>query len=209
MSYETQQQNEAVKPTKIDLNDPTAVLPDDELIMDSEADAFAGPAPVPDGTHLAKLALGQRGFQTGRTSTGNAYVMAHIEGRIVAEGESFDNFPVFDSVSSLVFDNGTSKMAGVLKATGETIPSRTTLKDFANAFGTVLAGNPLVKITTRWEAYCKECPGKAGKTGKVVLRGMKKFPQLDSGAYRHTIDCPECGTPLSAQAKPVKYSPRG
>lgn len=195
----------AVKPVKIDLNDPTAVLPDDELVMDPGADAFAGPAPVPDGEHIATLALGNRGFTSGKTSQGTAYVMAHIEARVQAEGQAYDNFPVFDNVSSLVFENsGTSKMAGVFKAAGETVPARVSLREFAQAFGKMLTGNPQVKVTTRWEAFCPDCEGKNGKQGKVVMRGQKKFPE-----GKHTVECPDCGASLTAQAKPVKYAPRG
>ena len=210
MSYETQQQNEAVKPTKIDLNDPTAVLPDDELIMDPEGDAFAGLAPIPDGTYLTALSVSTgSGVKSGRTEQG-AYSIVGIQLKVTDEGDKFNERVFFDDATSFI-DSGTgvSRMAGIYKALGETIPARVGLSDFTRLFVAALEGNPLVKVTTQWIAKCTVCTRNNGKKGKIMLRGMRKFPQLDNGTYKHTVDCPECGTLLTAQAKPTKYAPKG
>lgn len=196
----------AVKPFKIDINDPTAVLPDDEITLDPDADAFSGPPPVPDGTHLASLGLGQRGFQQGTTDEGINYVMAHIEARVIAEGEPFNNFPVFDTASTMVMEStGTSRIAGILGALSVKVPSRTTVKQLAQSLAKELEGRPQVKITTKWEGFCTDCENekKPGKLGKVVVRGQRNFPE-----GKHVMECPNCGNQVSAQARITKYAPR-
>ncbi len=193
----------ATKPFKIDINDPTAVLPDDEINLNPEGDAFAGPAPVPDGEHIAFLTLGQRGFQQGTTEQGVNYVMAHIEARVIAEGEKFNNFPVFDTASTLVMESsGTSRMAGVLGALGVKVPSRISIKELARLFAKELENKPQVRIKTKWEGFCTDCPNeKTGKLGKVVVRGQRNFPE-----GKHVMECPHCGNEVTAQARITKYA---
>lgn len=193
----------ADKPIKIDINDPTAVLPDDEIELDPQGDAFAGPPPVPDGVHKAKLLLGPQGVSVGKTDQGTAYIMVQIEARVLAEGESFDNFPVFDTASTLVQEStGTSRVSGVLGALGIAVPARIRLSDLARMLTDALEGSPLVTIKTQWEGYCGTCPGKKpGKIGRVVLRGQKRFPE-----GKHVTECPNCGSEVVAQARIRSYS---
>lgn len=200
-------ESQAVKPVKFDINDPSAVLPDDEIVQNPDGDAFAGAPPVPDGTHIAVLSLSQQGWQKGKTADGVGYAMANIEARVASPGEYFDNFPVFDSASTMVMQStGISRISGIQKACGEPVPTRTSQNDLIRSFNQLLGGNPRVRITTKWEGYCPDCPGKKeGKTGKVVLRGMKRFPEISAGKFQHVTECPTCGSEVIGKAKITKY----
>lgn len=190
------------KPVKIDLSDPTAILPDEDITLNPDGDAFAGVAPTPDGEHIATLKLGPRGITAGTTRSGHNYYNVHVECRVIAEGQRHDNFPVFDNVSTLISDfTGTSRMAGVLKALREPVPARTTLSELVKQFAKALEGQPRVKVVTRWEADQKQSDGKY----KTIRRGMKKFPEITTGNYSPTITVD--GEEVTAQAKVTKYLP--
>src|SRR5216684_2486862 len=110
-------ESQAVKPVKFDFNDPTAVLPDDEISLNPDADAFAGLPPTPDGTHIASIALAQQGWQRGTSKDGKVYAMANIDATIQAPGEVFDKSHVFDSASTMVMQsNETCRIAGIMSA---------------------------------------------------------------------------------------------
>ena len=189
----------------LDLNDPTLILPDEELVLNPDGDAFAGLAPIGDGEHVAVLTLGNRGTQLGTTKDGRKYIMTHLQATI-QEGEK--KFTVFDTVSTLVQESsGTSRMAGVLRAAGETVPARTTIADLARQFAQFIAGSPRVLITTRWEAQY-QLPAEPGQTKgkyKTFLRGQRKFPENGNGGFVSEVKAPD-GTLVKAQAVVTKYA---
>jgi len=183
----------------VDLNDLT--LSNDEQDINSEADAFAGPPPPPDGDHLAKLLLGRDKVQLGKAKDGNPYYMVHIEARLIDPTGTLDNRVVFDRASTMVMRNsGTCRIAGIERALGNTVPGRIGAKDLAKQFVDHLAGEPQVTITTQWEAYCSDCQ-------KVQARSEKRFPSDGAGNHRSNLECPKCGSLLTAQAKVVGYKP--
>ena len=196
----------ASKPIKIDLNDPTAVLPDDEYEFDPDADAFAGPAPLNDGEHIVTLKLSNQGVISGVSGKGVPYTMVNIEATVTDEGDAQNNYKVFDSASPSVSEfTGTSRIAGIMQVLGADIPARGKQSDLVRAFVDTLNGSPQCKVTTKWEGFCADCPNpkKDGALGLVVVRGQRNFPE-----GKHSVACPKCGGEVSAKAKITKYSKR-
>lgn len=196
------------KPMKLDLNDPSAYLPDDAVVLNLEGDAFAGMSPMVDGEHVCSVELGKRGFTTGTTGAGQNYIMAHVAATIVDPGDKDVKKMAFDNVSTLVQESsGTSTMAGLLSALGVQVAARTTLKELALLLNTALEGKPQVKVTTRWEAQYKTGEKKAnGKDEyKRLARGMRSFPEDGNGGHRAEVKAPN-GELVNAQAVVTRYS---
>ncbi len=202
------------KPVEVDLNDLS--LADEEISVDADADAFAGPPPPDDGDHLVKLSLGKRKVTMGKAKTGDNFFMVDINAKVVAG--PFENRILFDNASTMVMQNsGTCRIAGVLKALGEQVPSRTTKKDIARSLVDKLAGEPQSTVTSQWTAFCQSCKddfeqshGKRGKKNGIMLRGQRNFPSNGSDhGHKHQVECVQCGSLLSARAEIVAYKSAG
>lgn len=189
-------EKEKVKPQPVDIND--LQLADEQVDVNAEADAFAGPPPPDDGDHVGKLSIGRDKTQQGKDKGGRVYYMVHVQGKI-GPGP-FENRVLFDRVSTMVMQSGTSRMVGVLKVLGEQIPGRVGIVDLTRQFVNKLTGEPDVTFTTQWRGYCGDCE-------KNVLRGQKRFPQNADGTHRHQLECPKCGSLVTAQADIVAYKP--
>lgn len=185
-----------VKPVEVDIND--LQLADEQVDVNPEADAFAGPPPPDDGDHLVKLSLGRKKVQQGKDRGGRTYYMVDTTGKI-QPGDKFEGRLTFDLVSTMVMQgSGTSKMVGVLKALGETVSARVSIVDLTRTYVNILSGEPSVIQVTQWRGYCADCE-------KNVLRGQKRFPQNPDGSHRHQLDCPKCGSMVTASADVVAY----
>jgi hypothetical protein len=184
-----------VAPKEVDIND--LQLADEQVDVNAEADAFAGPPPPSDGDHRVKLSLGNKKVQQGKDKNGKLYYMVHLQMK-VQPGDPFENRVVFNNVFSTVNQNGTSTMIGVMKALGESVSARESILDLTRRLVNRVAGEPEVIVTTQWRAYCADCD-------KTVLRGEKRFPQNPDGSHRHQFECKTCGSLVSAQAEPVAY----
>jgi hypothetical protein len=127
------------------------------------------------------------------------YYMVHVQGK-VGPGP-FENRVTFDRVSTMVMQgSGTSRMVGVLKALGETVGNRVSIVELTRTFVNKLAGEPDVIQTTQWRGYCSDCD-------KNILSGQKRFPQNGDGTRRHQLECPKCGTLVTAQTNVTGYKP--
>jgi hypothetical protein len=197
--------NEAVKPVEVDINDLS--LANEEVEVNSEADAFAGPPPPDDGDHRAKLKLGQRKVTAGKTKQGLPYFMVHIEATLNEPGQRFDGAKVFDSASSMVMQSsGTCRIAGILRqGLKETVPSRIGSRDLTKMLVDRLAGEPDTIVKTQWTAYCGDCKESGKSKRGIVLRAQSRFPQNPDGTHRHQLECPNCGSLLTARAEIVEY----
>lgn len=185
------------KPVEVDINDLS--LADEEISVNSDADAFAGPPPPNDGDHLVKLSLGKRKVVMGKARNGENYFMADVNARVITG--PYENRMMFDNASTMIMQgSGTCRAAGILKALRESVPMRTTKKELMKALVDRLAGEPQCTVTSQWEAYCSDCE-------KTVLRSEKRFPSDGNGGHRHQIECSKCGSLLTAQAKIVAYKP--
>src|SRR3984885_10407923 len=130
---------EKSKLQQVDIN--SLDLADEEISVNADADAFSGPPPPDDGDHLVKLSLGNRKVQMGKGKNGQTYFMAHIQAKVL--DAAFENRVVFDNASTMIMQaSGTCRAAGVLKALGEQVPSRTTAKDLMRSLVDRLAGGP-------------------------------------------------------------------
>lgn len=107
--------------------------------------------------------------------------------------------------------NGTSEVVGVLKATGETVSARESVLDLLRRLKAKLDGEPEVIQKTQWTAYCADCNEafkankSKGKKGGIVLRGQNRFPQNGDKRHQHQVECPNCGSLLTARAEVVSY----
>lgn len=185
------------KPVEVDINNLELV--DEQVDVNADADAFAGPPPPDDGDHLVKLSLGRDKVQQGKDKQGRVYYMVHVQAKVL--NGPFENRVLFDRVSTMVMQgSGTSRMVGVLKALGEPVGNRVSIVDLTRQFVNRLAGEPEVTVTTQWRGYCADCE-------KNVLRGQKRFPQNGDHTHRHQIECSKDGSLVTAQADIVAYKP--
>lgn len=190
-------------PVEVDINN--LELADEEVEVNTEADAFAGPPPPDDGDHLVKMELGKRKVVEKTTDKGQKYLVVSIVSKIITG--PFENRLFFDDFLGSTFvqqGSGTCGVAGILKALGEQVTSRTTRNQLARELVNKLAGEPMATVTSQWEAYCSDCE-------KTVLRGQKRFPENGNGSHRHQIECQKCGSLITAQAKVKAYkaAPQG
>jgi hypothetical protein len=202
------------KAKQVDLND--LQLADEQVDLNPDADAFAGPPPPDDGDHLVKLSLGKGGVTTGTISKGESKGKPWYQIEIVGKIQSPDPFEgrlTFNRAGTMVF-NGTSEVVGVLKAIRETVSPRETVVGLLRRLNDRLVSEPTCVQKTQWTAYCADCleefkstNGQRGKKNGIVLRGQNRFPQENGGKHRHQIECPNCGTLVSARADVVAYRP--
>lgn len=179
------------------------------LSQDVDADPFSRPAPPPDGIHLARLDFFVPDDQEHpfivRDSNGQKILVMSVVATILAPGTEYDGAKVFDRLSSYVGQSGISRLAGLVKLLGGQIRPRMTLRELAEEAQRLIAGQPLVRIETRWVARA-EVDGE----WKTVRSGMKRFPMIvsENGTvkYRHVFEDPEIGK-VEAQAKIVRYLP--
>lgn len=207
-----EQENLKVAPREVDINDLQLV--DEQVDINPEADAFAGPPPPDDGDHVVKLSLGPRKVQQGKDKQGRVYYMTHVQGK-VQPGDKFEGRVTFHNPSTMVMQGtGTSAVVGVLKALGEPVSAREGVVDLTRRLVNRLAAEPAVTQTTQWTAFCKSCKddydnsgGKRGKKNGIVLRGQRNFPQDGNGGHRHQVECKNCGDLLTANADVMAYKP--
>jgi len=208
--------DEAVKkdkeaPKPIDLNDLS--LQDELVDVNPDADAFAGPPPPDDGDHRVKLSLGPSKVTGGTIGKGEQkgkpWYQIELQGRI-QPGDSFEGRIMFNRASTMIF-NGTSEVIGVLKAIGEQVSARESVLDLLRRLKARLESEPECIMRTQWTAYCADCKAEyetnksRGKKNGIMLRGQNRFPQEDNGKRRHQIECPICGTLLTARPEVVAY----
>lgn len=204
--------DENVQPlTEVDINNLT--LATEEMDIDTDADPFAFPPPVPDGTYRAKLVLSGKWtlYPKKDDPTTVGYLATSVEARLIDDGQPWDNNPVFDNfVSTMIMPStGTCRIAGILKAVGVSVPARTSHQELAQLLTDSLASEPIVNIQTQWEGYCENCPNKNGKPGSTTLRAMGRYRVVeDSDPVRHDheMECPKCNqTALRTSARIRKY----
>jgi len=206
---------EKAKP--VDIND--LQLADEQVDINADADAFAGPPPPLDGDYLVKLSVGKRAVSGGKDKRGRPFYMVDTNAKIITG--PFENRILFDNVSTMVMDSSsTSRMAGVLKALGEVVSGRVSIVETTRQYVNKLTGEPQATVQTQWTAYCGDCKAdfdanpKRGKKGGIVLRGEKRFPEVVTEVdgvklshHRHQVECPICGSMVSARAEIVAYKP--
>lgn len=189
----------------VDINDMQ--MEAEEAVLDANADPFAPPAPPPDGEYTAKLFFQEKDsskrWQVVTDDNGKVTSLwMKVEARI--SGGDYDGRPVFGLASTRLNKNGTSVVAGIVKAAemGDLLTGVSTHQAQAQLAEKALAGEPLVKIKIQWQANAKDGSGKY----KTYVRGMRNFPQRGD-TYNHIVRNPDTGEDVVAQAVILSYRP--
>lgn len=184
----------------IDLNDPAFTS---EVLVNTEGDAYAQPAPPPDGRYRAKLKL--EGLKDAADAAGapvnylpkkhtnrsgivdQVYLYTTIKAEIIDPSGKYDGIPLFDSwVGTFQGRDGSTKVATILarlkKPDGSpwiTPGMRINQTAWMELFVKALAGEPEIGVETMWEWSCQGCGEEAKAQGKQYpksIQGMGKFP---------------------------------
>jgi hypothetical protein len=180
----------------LDPNDPRLVS--EELNVNPEADAYAQPAPPPDGDYRVKLKLIRPKDSKGQEmdylpklwgkAPGQAVFVTGIEASIIdPRHPEYDGLKAFDfNMSTFVGRDSSTKVSTLLgklrRPDGKPWTDKHTrgnAKVWMDMLVRALAGEPEVGATTVWEWSCADCGKEAKAKGsaypKAVL-GMHKFP---------------------------------
>lgn len=177
-------------------------------------DFFSVPLPD-DGDHIAVLSLGDRGVKPARQrdkntgqQTGAAFLNVHVVAKLQND-DGTEGLTVFDNPTSIVMQNGQSKLHAILAICGAEVPPRTDLGNLKQITENTLAQKPRVKIYTQWEASIDRGAGK----WDTVLKGQKRFPPLYDddgnaipGKYNPEVEDPKTGIKVRAQVRVLRYA---
>ncbi len=159
-------------------------LLDETIEYNPEAESSGSSTKLPDGTYLMSLALGKFGIELKTTTEGKKpYIQVHVQGTVIDPGSQFNGFRASGTVSSIVFEDGTSVVTDLLKQAGTTPPASVTLRQLKEAVELALQANLQLLTRVRWEASAKTSSGKWER-----VKGMKKFPQNPDGSYSPYVE---------------------
>jgi hypothetical protein len=195
---------------ELDINDPR--FTSEILDVNTEGDAYAFPAPPPDGKYRVKLKLQQR--ENAKKEKVNftpaiwgknqqPVLVASVEADIIDPSGKYDGVKVFDSnVSTFVQGNDkaakvTTILARLRKPDGTVwapANAKLGLSAWMELFVKALAGEPEIGIETVWEWSCQGCGKLAKEKGEAYPRailGMHKFPPNTGGkpGYQPEMKC--------------------
>lgn len=208
---------EEVKASSVDLDNIDSSLIAENIELNPDANPMEAPPPVDDGTHRVKLIgatdWNQKDTKPNKNGETTTYLATQFSGVVIAEGTKNNNKRVFGRVNTLVFD-GKSEMAYILlqiyggKNNPEArakIEALTKFTDLAKAFRNAIAGEPIIKISTKWTARYN-----AGTTEapdyKTALSGQSNFPSNGQGGKNHIFNVKGVGD-VAAQAAIQDYFP--
>ena len=198
--------------TFIDPNDPRFLSED---LEGSEKDAYARPAPPPEGRpYRAKLKLQpvedattkvKHDFVGKLDKNNNSFLVAKFVANIVDISGTYDGIPIFDQfgADTRLNKDGSTKVMTILTAlrtpSGEKYfvkGEKKKPKEWMDLFVKALSGEPEVGINIKWTASCAQC-GKdakaardAGKDARYPYEteGMNKFPVV-KGVIQPELKC--------------------
>jgi hypothetical protein len=210
------------QPVKVDLDTLDSSLVEEKVELNPDANPMEAPPPVDDGVHRVKLVLDPASWTHSETKANKSgekrsYLSCQFYGVVIAEGTKNNNKRLFGRVNTLVFD-GKSEMAYILlqvyggKDNAEARAKIAALDNYvklAQAFKQALAGEPIVKVSTKWVARYN-AGTKDEPDYKTALSGQANFPAVDpkdpSKGKRHIINVPKVGE-VAAQAQIQDYFP--
>lgn len=198
---------------EIDLDLLDADLIEETIDIDPDANPMEGPLPVADGVHRVKLIAGE-GWKhkesTFKDGSVHPFIVANFSAQVIDEGVDFNKriFPM--PITTLVFD-GKSEMAYILTAIyGGDDAAKQKVKTLNNyvklgqAFKAALAGEPIVKATSKWVAKYKDGVKNGKDVYKTALSGMKNFPKNPKGQHIPTVNVK--GNEVTARAEIIAYA---
>jgi hypothetical protein len=207
-----------VAPEKVDLDSIDNSMVEDKIEINPDVNPMEAPPPVADGIHRVKLTGAadweQCETKPNRTSgESRGYFKTQFRGQVVSDDPKTNNKLVFGRENTLTFD-GKNTMAYIMlqilggnkvESAREFIKTLDTPLKLAKAFKEALAGEPIVKLSTKWiaryNAGTKEEP-----EYKTALSGMANFPKNPDGTYRHVFNLKGVGE-VAAQAVIQDYFP--
>lgn len=216
------EENEKVQPEKVSLDNLDASMVQEKIEINTDANPMEAPPPPDDGIHRVKLVLDTTSWERSETKpnkegTKRAYLKCKFYGVIQAEGTPNNNKRLFGQVNTLVYE-GKNEMAYILlQALGgknnpsavEAVKKLENYIELAQAFQQVLAGEPIVRVSSEWVAQynkgTKEKPEYA-----TAKSGQKNFPLIDpkdpSKGHSPKINVTGVGE-VSAKAQIKDYFP--
>lgn len=194
----------------VDENDPRLIS--EQVDVNVEGDAYAQPAPPPDGKYRLKLKLegvekaDKSHVDFAATSTKKEslpYYHTRISATVIDPSGKFDGIKVYPEfggyVGTLTNKDKSTKVATILarlkKPDGtKWVDAHTKLdqKGWMELFVRALAGEPEIVGELQWQASCEQC-GKDAKAAREAgkdasypssTNGMHRFPQESSGDKR-------------------------
>lgn len=207
---------EKVIPQSINLDEVDGSLVEESIVISADANPMEAPAPVGDGVHRVKLVGGNEWFQSETKPKGNneptTFFKTQFSGIVVSEDPKQNNKRVFGRVNTLTFD-GKNEMAYIMlqilggkenEEARKFVEGLKSIKALATAFQEALAGEPIIKVSTKWVAQYKvEESGK--DVYKTYLSGQANFPKV-GGVPQHVVNAPRIGE-VTAQAQIQDYFP--
>lgn len=149
-------------------------LLDEQIEYNPEAESTSF-TKLPDATYLMELSLGKNGINVKKNNAGQVYLDVHVQGRVVAPGERFDNYKASGFITSNTFKDGTSPVQQLLLRAGQS-SAFTTARELADAVELTLTSTPQLYTRVRWEAN-----GKLEDGSWKRYKGMRSFPKDASG----------------------------
>jgi hypothetical protein len=187
----------------IDENDPRLIS--ESLDANLEADAYAQPAPPPDGKYRAKLKLEgvrveggeNKPYGTGQNKQKVPYFRTGVSCSIIDPSGKYDGITVYPAFGGGANTDrrrdGSTQVTTIL--TRITKPdgslwapkgAKMTQLEWIQLLVKALGTEPEIGIETAWEASCMSCAEELKKIAKYALRttGMHHFPPETAGDKR-------------------------
>ncbi len=210
MSTEHQVTDEEIQNRTIVEVDINAMDLEEEILDIKEGgDAFATPAPPPDGKHLVKFRMAETNafvrvpIKKG-PNAGSYFYDSNIVLSIIDPEGPFDGKIIFDSASCLVrSESGQCRISGILEEFGIDVTGKTSDADLIRKLNEIAQTEPEICVKGQWVGYSKDLK-------KVVKRGMKSFPEIvdasgnGTGVYNHVLEL-ESGEEIPARFKVSRY----
>lgn len=191
---------EKTKLVAIDIND--ARVPDgQEQIVDTTADAYDIPMPVPKGIYEFNIFLASEGWKLGYEDGKKElpYYQAPLELKVTEETPAWRDRVVFGQVDTRIWSGKTtSTLVTCMSKRGvKNLPAKATPKQWSQMFNKFLNKEPKVYAEVDWQAYSKA-------EDENILTGMEHFPRNADGTFNHIIT-DKRGNKCYARARIVRW----
>lgn len=200
----------------LDLLDDAAV--EEEIDINTEVNPLDEPNPVEDGVHRVKVIAATNGAWQAKSWTDkksgeeHPFLVAKFSLQVLDEGVDFNKRIFPTAITTIAFD-GKNEMAYILlNIYGGDDAAKARIKTLNNyvklgkAFKEALAGEPIVRVTTKWVAQYKTGEQKKGKdVYRTALSGMRNFKKRPDGTFDpNTVTK---GSEVRARAEVIAYGP--
>lgn len=203
---------------KVDLDSLNDSMVAEKIEINPDANPMEAPPPPDDGVYRVKLTGANEWEQSEtrpnkRSGESTTFYKTQFRAQILAEGTKNNNKILFGRENTLTFD-GKNVMAYILlqvyggskneQARNFVAGLDTPLK-LAKAFQQTLAGEPIIKVSSKWVARYKTGTGEETKY-LTAKSGQKNFPKNPDGTYAHVIQVAGVGD-VKANAEIQDYFP--